>query len=292
VTLPDVEQLVKSVSALDVGNSKLEEAEHEMDAPIFLLSTGWRAGSTLLQRILVTDPHLLLWGEPLGEMVLLSRMAEMLSHPISDRNLNLWRNQAPIASASLASSWIANLYPPGDSFRSGLRSIFDLWLGRPAKEQGFSRWGFKEVRIGASEAILLHWLYPKAKFLVISRHPYDCYQSLVDAGWCEVYYRYPDAPIDSAVSFGRHWNRVAVSWSQLPSEFPVVKIKYEEMIAGKVDFRELESWLGIKIHETAALSASVGKTATRTGLNWYERLIISREAAPGMLALGYSKLRS
>ena len=39
----------------------------------------------------------------------------------------------------------------------------------------------------------------------------------------------------------------------------------------------------------SALSASVGRTAVRNRLSWYERLIIGHEAAGGMHALGYSK---
>jgi hypothetical protein len=73
--------------------------------------------------------------------------------------------------------------------------------------------------------------------------------------------------------------------------FPAFHIKYEDLINGKVDFRELESWLGIEIKEEMALSASVGGTAVRGRLNWYERLIIKREAAAGMHALGYLSAR-
>ena len=64
--------------------------------------------------------------------------------------------------------------------------------------------------------------------------------------------------------------------------FPLVHIKYEDLIAGKVDFRTLESWLGLEIRESVALSAAVGGTAKRARLSWYERTIIAREAATGM----------
>jgi hypothetical protein len=137
--------------------------------------------------------------------------------------------------------------------------------------------------------VLLHWLYPQAKFLVISRHPYDCYRSLVDSGWKEVYDRYPEIPVDSASAFARIWNRIATSWQQLPAQFPVRMITYEDLAARKVNWRELESWLGIAVKEDTALSTSVGGTATRAGLCWYERMIIAHEASPGMHALGYSK---
>jgi hypothetical protein len=286
VTFPKIKQLTESMEVF--GESASDGNDNDNDAPIFLLSTGWRAGSTLLQRILVTDSRLLLWGEPLGEMTLASKITEIVNDSLSPRNLEMWRSQDNLTSSSLATSWIANLYPPGSDFRSGLRSLFDQWLCEPAHRNGFARWGFKEVRFGGSEAALLHWLYPHAKFVLISRHPYECYRSLSDSGW-PVYFRYPGVRVNSAARFARYWNGLALSWSELPEGFPCFHIKYEDLISGQVDFRKLESWLGLEIREGVALSASVGSTATRSKLSWYERLIIGREAESGMRALGYSK---
>lgn len=160
-----------------------------------------------------------------------------LQHPLSPRNLELWKNQGNPTSSSMATSWIANLYPPGNDFRWALRSLFDRWLGEPARQRGFARWGLKEVRLGAVEASLLHWLYPHARFVILSRHPYDCYRSLADSNWQQVYFRHPDICIDSAAGFAKHWNRLAASWSELPVGFPSFHIKYEDLINGKVDFR-------------------------------------------------------
>ena len=287
VGLPSSKQLAESIAMLPTRRVETS-AQMEQEAPIFLLSTGWRAGSTLLQRILVTDQQLLLWGEPLGEMALISRLAAMVSHSITPVLLQSWGNQTDTKSPTLAKSWIANLYPSADDFRAAMRSLFDQWLGRPALERGFARWGFKEVRLGATEASLLHWLYPNAKFIIIYRHPYDSYRSLADSHW-ETYYRFPDVPVNSAAGFAHLWNRLAMSWSELPPGFPCFHIKYEDLTRGKIDFRKLESWLGLKIKENLALSASVGGTARRKKLTWYERLIIAREAEAGMHALGYSR---
>jgi hypothetical protein len=286
---PNVDRLCESLAGLRTLAPDAVTGASDAEAPIFLLSTGWRTGSTLLQRILVTDPRLLLWGEPLGEMVLVSRITQMLSEFLSPLNLGLWKNQVPPGSSSMATSWIANLYPPGDDFRLAIRSLLDRWLGEPARQRGFVRWGFKEVRVGAAEAIMLHWLYPHSKFVIVSRHPYDCYRSFSDSKWRQVYTKYPEVPIDSATGFAKHWNRLAVSWSQLPVTFPVRHIKYEDLLMGEVDFRELEAWLGLKIRENVALSVSLGGTAARSQLSWPERLIIARKAAAGMHALGYGK---
>jgi Sulfotransferase family len=286
-SVPSSQQLAESIALLPTPRVEMSD-ETEQQAPIFLLSTGWRAGSTLLQRILVTDQQLLLWGEPLGEMALVSRLAEMVSQLITPVLLHSWGSQMDAKSPTLSKSWIANLYPSADDFRSAMRGLFDQWLGRPALELGFARWGFKEVRLGATEASLLHWLYPNAKFVIIYRHPYDSYRSLADSHW-ETYYRYPDVPVNSAAGFAHLWNRLAMSWSELPPGFPCFHIKYEDLTRGQIDFRKLESWLGIKIKENLALSTSVGRTAKRKNLTWYERLIIAREANAGMNALGYSQ---
>jgi Sulfotransferase family len=287
VTRSSAEELSKSIAALS-GSGRISE-ENETDAPIFLLATGWRSGSTLLQRILVTDPNVLLWGEPLGEMALVSGLASMLTRLSSFPGLKERCAVDDRTFSSLATSWIATLYPPGNDFRLALQTLFNQWLGEPARHRGFSRWGFKEVRLGAAEATLLHWLYPNAKFVLLSRNPYDCYRSLSDSGWHHVYHTRPDIRVDSAAGLARHWNRVALSWSELPRDFPAFHIKYEDLIGGNVDFRRLESWLGIEIREDVALAVFVGRTARRHRLGWCERLIISHEAAAGMRELGYSE---
>jgi hypothetical protein len=284
--VPSVEQLAESIAAL---HASAPDAAGDLEAPIFLLATGWRTGSTLLQRILVTDPRLLLWGEPLGEMALVSEIARMVFRHRSYPGLEKLYIDNSQSSSSMATSWIGTLYPPADDFRTALRTFFDRWLGEPVRQRGFTRWGLKEVRLGATEAYLLHWLYPRAKFLLLTRHPYDCYRSLADSGWHHVYYRRPDVRVDSAFGFASHWNRLAVSWSELPAGFPSFQIKYEDLIGGTFDFRKLESWLDIKIREDVALSVAVVSTSVSGRLSWHNRLIIAHEAAAGMRALGYSK---
>jgi len=287
---PGVKQLREALAALDSSDRACEDVDAE--SPIFLLATGWRSGSTLLQRILVTDPGLLLWGEPLGEMAFMSGVAAMLTRLSTFPGLAELSTENEAIFSSLATSWIATLYPPGNDFRLGLRALVDQWLGRPARRRGFERWGFKEVRLGATEATLLHWLYPKAKFVLLSRNPYDCYRSLADSGWSHLYYARPEVRVDSAAGLARHWNRIALGWSGLPADFPAFRIKYEDLVGGRVDFRSLESWLGIEIREEIALPVIVSHTARRHRLGWCERLIISHEAAPGMHALGYSESSS
>lgn len=288
VILPSVEELSESLGAVDALGNTYEPEDTENESPIFLLATSWRSGSTLLQRILVTDPQVLLWGEPLGDLALVSDLVGTLTRLSTLPHLKQRLEENDSIFSSLATSWIATLYPPGLDFRAGLRSLLTRWLGEPARKRGFGRWGFKEVRLGAAEATLLRWLYPKAKFVLLSRSPYDCYRSLSDSRWRDVYHRSPDVRVDSAAMMARHWNRIALSWSELRPGFPAVRIRYEDIVGGRLDYRELESWLGIRIREDVALSQFVGKTAQRSRLGWWERKIISCEARAGMRFLGYS----
>lgn len=46
------------------------------DCPVFVLSAGWRSGSTLLQRMLM--PECFIWGEPYGHACLLQSLADPL----------------------------------------------------------------------------------------------------------------------------------------------------------------------------------------------------------------------
>lgn len=286
VVLPTVSELERAIATLDVATEHQEEGDDE--CPIFLLATGWRSGSTLLQRILSTDPNVLLWGEPLGDMALLPGITTMIAGLCESPELQERCSPDNPAFASLATSWIATLYPPGGNFRKGLRALVTSWMGNAARQRGFTRWGFKEVRLGAADAILLHWLYPKAKFVLLTRNPYDCYLSLSDSGWHNLYHRRPDIRIDSAAGLARHWNRLALSWAELPPEFPAFRIKYEDMVAGKIDFQELGSWLGIRIREEAALSLYIGHTARRRRLGWCQHMIVTHETRDGMRSLGYS----
>ena len=285
---PTVDKLNNSMTNLSAYTARVSAAAPDPEAPIFLLATGIRTGSTLLQRILVTDSRLLLWGEPLGEMAVVPRIARMLSDSLSPSFLRSWQTQPSPDSPELAKIWIAHLHPDMRDFRSSLRNMFDTWLAQPARKHGFARWGFKEVRLDATDAVLLHWLYPNAKFILLTRHPYRSYASFADYGSTDSFVQHPALRVNSAASFATEWNRIAASWADLPEGFPAFQLKYEDLISGTFDFRSFESWLGLELKENDALSEVVGHSASRDRLRWYERWIVSRQAVEGMRFLGYS----
>jgi hypothetical protein len=256
-------------------------------SPVFVLGTGWRTGSTLLQRVLMTDRRLMLWGEPLGRLALLTRLSEAVcgmqpGWPPHE----YWIERRP--PGDLTTSWIANLFPPADDFRASLRALFERWLGEPARARGYARWGFKEVRLGAAEGTMLRWLYPSAQFVVSSRHPIGAYRSVKGSArdW-SLYARWPDRRVDCVVSFARHWDSLASSWDHAPPGLTPFVVRYEELTGGG-HLAPLASRLGLSLDAAPALAMRVGATARPAALSVLEGILLRRETRSGRRAMGYS----
>ena len=137
-------------------------------------------------------------------------------------------------------------------------------------------------------AIVLSWLYPRAKFLVLTRNPLDAYKSIAHSTESyRLWASWPDGPVESAVAFADHWNRIVLSWEQKQSTLKSRHVRYEDIINRSVDFRSIESWLGLRLAEEEALDLKIGGTARADPVTWYERHIVTRTARAGMKALGY-----
>jgi hypothetical protein len=264
----------------DLGNAP--------EAPVFVLSTGWRTGSTLLQRILMTDRRVLLWGEPLGRMGLVSRLAEAVcgmrpGWPPEE----FWIDRrAP--SEDPTTAWIANLFPPAVDFRAALRSLVERWLVVPARERGFVRWGLKEVRLGSPEAVLLRWLYPAACLVVLTRDPLAAYRSIRGSApdWV-LYARWPDRRVDDAVTFARHWNALAASWAEDTAPAERLVIRYEDLVRPGYDFRPLASFVSLELAPEKALGSQVGGASREVQLGALETMLVRRETVTGRRVMGY-----
>src|SRR5581483_1122819 len=157
---------------------------------------------------------------------------------------------------------IANLFPPAPDLRAALRVLLDRWLGHPARALGYERWGFKEVRLGAAEAVLLQWLYPAASFVVCTRNPFDCYCSVKGSArdW-RLYARWPDRRVDCVTRFARHWNSLATSWANAPLDTAPRIVRHEELEESTLS--ALAGRLGLDVDPSPAFAARVGGTARR-----------------------------
>lgn len=276
--------IADGVAALTARNSDGGSAEE----PIFIFSAGWRSGSTLLQRLLMSGGDTLVWGEPYDRACLVQRLAATVRPFAED-----WPPPAPqlemVSLQALPQSWVANLYPPERALPTAYRSLLEQLFKIPAVEHGASRWGFKEVRLGADEARFLRWLYPRARFLFLYRCPYAAYRSYkafqAARGW---YVRWPDQHAFTVWAFARHWRRLTGEFVVEAERLDALLVPYEALAAGTMNER-IADYCDLAL-DPAALHGRVGSGREREGrfaLTDVERKLIQWATAPLASRLGY-----
>ena len=257
--------------------------------PVFIFSAGWRSGSTLLQRLVISSGEIAIWGEPLGEAAFIPRLGRSLSEisltwPSDDfffynsdmKNLN---NQ-----------WIANIAPEIQYLRTSHRLMFKEWLGKSAQEKfGVKRWGLKEVRLSIDHARYLKWLFPDARFLFIYRNPFDAYKSWKGNRWRGVW---PGYYSRSPVAFARHWKILLEGFIKNYREVDGYMIKFEDLISQRVELQKIAEHLQVEKLDPSVLEKKVGspdstKAPKKKRLTLYDRIIISTICGSLMKKLGY-----
>ncbi len=198
------------------------------ERPVFVLSAGWRSGSTLLQRALCSHPEIMIWGE---NMALVDELRALHEKACSLQDLS--ETQKKRADGKIHQAWIPMLNPALENFEDGLRGLLASAYRDPARTHGKARWGFKEVRHDLETARFLHRLFPRARFLLLVRNPVDCLASarattkegrglLVQAGGSE--------------AFVNHWTTLTESFLDA-EDLGSILIRYEDLCS------EPEVWL-------------------------------------------------
>ncbi|MDA8347814.1 MAG: sulfotransferase [Pseudomonadota bacterium] len=228
---------------LDDARARLSDAaQAEETQPIFVLSAGWRSGSTLLQRMIMENQKdLLLWGEPFPHCNIYDGLTNQFraftpEWPPSPYFLSAMKLQNP------ADTWVANLYPEVDDLLRAHRSFHNVLFAEPARRAGCVRWGLKEVRLTIDHATYLRFLFPKCKIVLLYRNPYDAYLSF--SHWNVTVFRtWPHRFVTTPYAFGRHWAELTRGYLDGHKRIDALLIRYEDLDNPAVIDR-LQTYLG------------------------------------------------
>ena len=259
------------------------------DDPVFLLSSIWRSGSTLLQRLLMSDPQLLIWGEPFAQRDPVRQLGDMFL-PFDDRYPtpgHFISERLEGANFSLTDSWVANMYPSVEDLQRSHRALLDTLLAEPARTRGFSRWGVKEIRLDAYHGEYLQRLYPNCRLVFLIRNPYSAFKSYIArAGWYE---RFPDRPVFDAQSFARQWRRVTESFLERGPAIGAFTLTFEEMTSDPAALQRLSAHTGTTIDASVLQVKRRGQeSAVPAQIHPKELRVLVNELGELASSLGYT----
>ncbi len=156
--------------------------------PICIASPIQRTGTTLLQRLLCSDPNALIYGESCAgdlniSLSLFLNKQIMLGGPRQGQN-----NQLQRVLAGQVNAWIPDLQPDSityvNHFQLKLRQELEFFAAYAAN-RGRTRWGFKLPSWPVAQLFQLAKLLPKAKIIYINRQLVDCVRSAKLLGFCQ-----------------------------------------------------------------------------------------------------------
>lgn len=289
---PELSQPARLTAALDAIAARWPDTavpDGNREKPIFILSAGWRSGSTLLQRLVMSGTRTIVWGEPLGDTAIVTRLAHSLEiiGPAWPPD-SFFPGTVP--ADELSGEWIANLTPHVHNLREAHRAFFLSWLRDPTvADYDAIRWGLKEVRLSIADAHYLRWLFPNAKFLFIVRNPIDAFRSWKGNRWRSPwpgYYR------NSAIAFGRHWCTLADGFLAGYHSLGGMFIRYEDLIGGQFNTDELAAYLEFDSIDSTPLRRRIDTPKDKgprkkRRVSLLDRLLISTICGSTMKKLGY-----
>lgn len=261
------------------------------EQPVFVLSSGWRSGSTLLQRMIMrNNSDLLLWGEPFAHCNVHDGLINQFRAFTSQWPLDRWFLSG-MKLKNPSDTWVANLYPDVDDLLKAHRSFHDALFAEPAHRAGCKTWGLKEVRFTIDHATYLRALYPKCKIVLLYRNPCDAYLSY--SRWDAAFFRtWPDRFVPTPYAFGRNWAELTRGYVEGHERVDALLIKYEDLDSPDAVGR-LQSYLGWPVPRSSEmrrireLDSQADRKPQRKSLRTMERAMLNLATRSVLRVAGY-----
>jgi len=260
-------EITRSVARIESLLKNEQDDALDCENPVFILSAGWRSGSTLLQRMIMADEKVLIWGEPYAHSSIVQSLCGQIQ-AISDKwpNVNhLHRESGDIN----PDTWIANLSPPLLCLRKAHRMYFDNLFGEPARNSGRKIWGLKEVRLNTRHAV----------------NPFDAWLSYKQRGpW---YYCRSQKAVGNIWEFSQIWNDVALDFLLNHHEIGGLLLKYEELNAS---YMQIGNFLGTHVTAPRDMPVVRGNAVIKRlpELRRSERIIMKMKTRKSRSLYGYA----
>jgi hypothetical protein len=293
VTMPaelrNAHKLTEALNCIKKRWPQLFRKTHDSESPVFILSAGWRSGSTLMQRLIISSGEVAIWGEPLGEAGIIPRLAQTISNINLEWPSDSYFDDAPSLPA-LSKKWIANLTPPMSYLMVSHRALLEEWLGSSAKARyGVPRWGLKDVRLTIDHARYLKWLFPNARFIFIYRNLLDAYKSWKGNRW---FGAWPGYFSWSPVVFARHWRLLVSGFVRSYQDVDGLIVRFEDLTSGKICLDEIAGHVGVNNLDSSVLAKRIRspihvKERPTTKLTPFDRIVLKAIAGRFLQKLGY-----
>lgn len=262
------------------------------DSPIFILASGQRCGSTLLQRLLNSHPEVMIWGEQEGHV---ERFL------IEHQSLSAWAARHDDLRLQFLrdgyNGFLPNMLPDATDIQDAGKQYLKNLFGRPALRMGRPLWGFKEVRYDSYVALLLMGCFPEARIVHLTRNVWDCYRSI--KRWQAIPGRWSPKWTKMALD---DWVRINASFLKDAAQFPrLLRIRFEDAVADpQGTCSALASFVGVdangmdrtvfdqRLSETSDSEAATGVEPSQVVLDEFDRALLGGEDVVAVArALGY-----
>ncbi|WP_186376003.1 sulfotransferase family protein [Hyella patelloides] len=250
------EKMFKSIQsveqALEIIDDRFSLSRSDViDKPIFILASSWRSGSTLLQRLINSNEQTLIWGEPFANCHLIQNQADSLRSLTETYPQDKWfLSSRKNYEKKLDQQVTDNLYPDVSDLVEGYRNLIRTVYKTPAINNGYKRWGLKEVRLTSKHGIYLQWLFPNAQFLLLHRNPYEAYKSIHHhLGKWNLFSKWPTDQISNVFDFAHHWHLLVQGYLEDAQKLGAMVIPYERLYQDNQVIADISHYLNLELNQ-------------------------------------------